>query len=120
VWTPGTSDSCSACAEREVLGQPRGRGGRAPRRGGQRLGLGGERHALRVLAPEQRLDAEPVAHQQQLARLAIEEREREHAAQRRERGGTARLDQLQDHLAVAVRIERRPWRRRSSRSSRKL
>ncbi len=66
----------------------------------QRAQLGRERE--RRVAVVERLDPEPVAHEHQLALLAIEEREREHAVQLAQPLRAALLPQREHDLRVGV------------------
>jgi hypothetical protein len=73
----------------------------------QRLDLRGEQQAPVDVRPVQRLLAQPVTAQQQPAVARIPEREREHAVQVVHEGLPAPFVEVQDHLGVARRPERR-------------
>ena len=61
---------------------------------------------VRVAADVERLDAERIAGQQELARVVVPEREREHPAQHRHRVGPPEREQAQHDRRVAARLER--------------
>ena len=65
-----------------------------------RLELGGEDDAVAALGVEERLDAERVAGEHQLAGRRVGDREREHAAEPVERGGPPVPPALKHHLGV--------------------
>ena len=67
-----------------------------------RLHLGGEAHAPRVGGEEQRLDAEPVARDQERAAPRIPQREREHPTQALEAADAELLVEMDDDLDVAA------------------
>ena len=93
-----------------LLGQPvvEHRGHQGPRldpqlgadRGRERLELGGEHHSLAALPVVQRLDAERVPGQDQLAGPLVEQREREHAAEPGQRVRAPGPPGLQHDLGV--------------------
>ena len=87
----------------------------------QRLQLRAEDERARVPRVVERLDAEMVAREEELAPLAIPQREREHAGDAVEERPAPAPPAVDQHLAVAVGRERRSLRRRArARSSRKL
>src|SRR6266849_6674596 len=66
--------------------------------------LGGEEHAPAVLMPVERLDAEPVAGEEERGR-GLKIREPEHASQPGERRLSPRVEGAEQHLGVAPRAE---------------
>ena len=89
-------------AEREK-GRDRRRRDRRP--GNERLHLRGEREALRTVGDEERLLAEAIAPEDELALLAVPECESERARQTLERRHALVLVEVQDHLAPGRRLE---------------
>ncbi len=59
----------------------------------------------------QRLDAEPVAREEQRLLVAVPQREREHAAEALDAALAPRLPRVHDHFGVAARAEGVPERR---------
>jgi hypothetical protein len=68
----------------------------------QRLELGREREPTGAVDVIQRLDAEPVAREEELGLLAIGDREREHADEAVDHRRAPLLEAAQDHLRVGV------------------
>ena len=93
-------------ADGEYLGQPFGVDlGRKIRMGENRLRLGAEEKKLAHVGIEQRLDAEPVADEEQLLLRLVPDGEGEDAVEP-VHAGLAPLDiSLQQHLGVAGRAE---------------
>ena len=73
----------------------------------QGLGFGGEGQALAVLRHVQRLDAEPVAPDQQAAAAGVPQREVEHAVQAMHESVALGLVQMDQDLAVGAGLEAR-------------
>ena len=74
--------------------------------GEQRLQLGAEKkRAVRERRVVERLDAEPVAREEERLPVAVPEREREHAAEALDAALAPRLPRMHDHLGVALRAE---------------
>ncbi len=76
-----------------------------------RLRLGAEEHAARQRVVEERLDPQPVAHEQQLLGAAVPDRERVHAVQPLQHADAPREVGAQHDLGVALGPELVPRRR---------